>query len=205
VRGTAKLIRRIRGRRRAGLADLLQELSVGSKFQDLAVVLVVAGEPDVAVAVDMDAVLALRPVEAFARAAPGCEQVAVGVELQYRRSGSAAFGGGRIFLRALFVVDKRPRPMHDPDVIIAVDRDAGDLAENPIAGQRLRPKRLRLEARNVGALLRRRACRCECAHRDHGERCQSRNHAGVCHVALPIAALSRAASPAMLVQRGRLR
>ena len=55
---------------RAGLADLPQEFAVGRELQDLVVVLAVAGEPDVAVLVDVDAVLVLGPVVARARAAP---------------------------------------------------------------------------------------------------------------------------------------
>jgi hypothetical protein len=38
--------------------------------------------------------------------------------------------------------------MHDPDVVLTVDSDAGHLAEHPVAGQRLRPEWLRLEAWN---------------------------------------------------------
>jgi hypothetical protein len=41
--------------------------------------------------------------------------------------------------------------MHDPDVVVRADRDAGDLAEDPAFGQRLWPERLGLEGgRRVG-------------------------------------------------------
>ncbi len=57
--------------RRAGLPICWRNLPVRREFQDLVVVLAVAAEPDVAVLVDVDAVLVLRPIVAFARAAPG--------------------------------------------------------------------------------------------------------------------------------------
>ena len=42
-------------------------------------------------------------------AAPGGEQIAVGIELQHRRRGLAALGLRRIGLRALLVVEQRGR------------------------------------------------------------------------------------------------
>jgi len=56
-------------------------------------------------------------------------------------------GGGR--LRALFVVEQGCRAVDDPDVVLPVDRDAGDLTENPVFRQRLRPVRLGLELRHA--------------------------------------------------------
>jgi hypothetical protein len=40
--------------------------------------------------------------------------------------------------------------VNDPDIIVAIDRDAGNLPKDPIARQGLRPKRLGLETRNGG-------------------------------------------------------
>jgi hypothetical protein len=50
--------------RRARLADLYQELAGGGEFEDLVILLAVAGRPDVAGPVDENAVLALRPKKA---------------------------------------------------------------------------------------------------------------------------------------------
>ena len=77
------------------LADLLEEFSVRREFQDL-VAVVVAAEPDIAVAVDVDAVLVLTHGWPALGAAPGGEQIAVGIELQHRRRGLAALGLGRV-------------------------------------------------------------------------------------------------------------
>ena len=126
----------------AGLADLLQEFAVGRELQDLVVVLAVAGEPDVALFVDVNAVLALRPVVAGPGAAPALQQAAIGGEVQHRRRRLAAAGFGRVLLRALFVVDQRRGPVDDPDAVVVVDGDAGHLPEDPIARQRFGPERL---------------------------------------------------------------
>ncbi len=134
---------------RAGMADLLEELSVRGEFEDLVVGIVVAGEPDIAVVVDENAVLVLRPFIALARPAPVAQQIALDVEFQYRRRGLAAAARRRRLHRLLLVVEQGARTMDDPDMIVLVDRDAGDLAENPIVGQRFWPERLDLEARNV--------------------------------------------------------
>ena len=47
VRRPAELGLAVGAARRAGLADLLQELAVGRELQDLVIALVVAGDPDV--------------------------------------------------------------------------------------------------------------------------------------------------------------
>ena len=75
-------------------------LPSGGELQDL-VAVIVAADPDIAVAVDMDAVLVLDPVIACARPAPMAQQIAVRVEFHHRRRGLAAFVFGRI-LRAPF-------------------------------------------------------------------------------------------------------
>src|SRR5262249_10681191 len=56
---------------------------------------IIAGDPDVAVLVDENAVLHLGPVVAFARAAPRAQQIPVGIELEDGRRRRAAFSRGR--------------------------------------------------------------------------------------------------------------
>ena len=94
------------------------------------------------------------------RTAPGAQQLAVGIELQNRGRGFAAIGDGAILARladavdrlALFiggagrgsfesslVVGQRARPVVDPDMIMLVDIEPADLAEQPVVRQRLRP------------------------------------------------------------------
>src|SRR5215218_3544123 len=86
---------------RAGLADLQHELAVAGELQDVAVLIAVRREPDEALVVDVDAVLVLRPVVALARAAPGLDEIALGIELEHR-------GGGLAALRARRVEGRRP-------------------------------------------------------------------------------------------------
>ena len=81
---------------RRDLADLHHELAVGGEFQDGVVVVGIAADPDEALLVDLDAVLAADPFIAFAGAAPGAQQIAVGVELEHRRRRHAAFRARRV-------------------------------------------------------------------------------------------------------------
>ena len=90
-------------------ADLHQELAVLGELQDVRVLLAVAADPDVALVVDMDAVVGFRPLVALARPAPGAHQVAVRIELQDRRRRAAALGDRRIELGAPLVVVQRRR------------------------------------------------------------------------------------------------
>src|SRR5262245_61117649 len=78
------------------LADLQHELAVHREFQELAVGLVVAGEPDEIVVVDVDAVLAFRPIIALAWTAPVLDYIASLVEHQHRRRRHAALGLRRL-------------------------------------------------------------------------------------------------------------
>ena len=117
VGGAAELGIGIRSAGRARLADLQQEVSIRREFQDLVILLVVAGEPDISGSIDGNAVLALGPVVALPGPAPGCQQISLAVELEHRRCGLAAFGGRRIRQRALLVVDESAGAVNDPDVI----------------------------------------------------------------------------------------
>ena len=129
-------------------ADLHQELAVLGELEQVRVLLAVAADPDVALVVDVDAVVGLRPFVARSGAAPGAHQVALGIEHEHRRRGSTALGNGRIELSAtLVVMQPAGAAMDDPDVVLLVDPDADGPAEQPVVGQRLRPQRIDLEHR----------------------------------------------------------
>src|SRR5437899_1709976 len=71
------------------MPDLHQELAVLREFQDLIVVIkravfapAVAADPHIALVIDGDAVVRIRPIVALARAAPVADEVALLVELQ---------------------------------------------------------------------------------------------------------------------------
>ena len=113
-------------------ADLHQECPVARELEDLAVALAVAADPDVVHVVDEDAVLFVRPVEAVGRTAPALDDVTLLVELEHRRRRRATLGGRRVELGATFALAQRPRPLQHPDVIARVDRDANDVAEQPV-------------------------------------------------------------------------
>ena len=71
----------------------LQDLVVGDRLEpgDAVGRAVVAADPDEALVVDMDAVLALAAIVAAARAAPGLDEIARGVEHHHRRRGHRGF------------------------------------------------------------------------------------------------------------------
>jgi len=129
------------------LADLQHELAVHGEFEELSVVLAVAGEPYEIVVIDENSMLALRPLEALPGAAPVAEQIAGLIEYQHRRRGDAALGFGWVLLGRALARRERGRPMHDPDAVISVGGNAGDLPQNPFVRQRLRPERIDLKLR----------------------------------------------------------
>src|SRR4051794_13065419 len=91
----------------AGAADLQQELAVLGELQDMSVLLTVAADPDIALVVDVDAMVRLRPLVALPRAAPGSDEVAFDVEDEDGRRRTAALRDGRAQLGAAFVVVER--------------------------------------------------------------------------------------------------
>ena len=99
-----------------------------------------------------DAVLR-RPIIAFPGSAPECSSPRR-VEFHDRRRGHAAFRPRRVLRRALLVLGQRTRPMNDPDMVLRIDRDAADLAHDPVVGQRLGPERIDLEFRDIAGLRR---------------------------------------------------
>ena len=149
------------------LADLQDELAVERELQERVVGhrlqagdaggrAVVAADPDEALVVDVDAVLALGPFEAVARAAPGLDEIAGGVEHHDRRRGL----GGILGLQ-------RARTVQHIDIVLRVDGDAGGVAELPLR-RHLRPGRIDRERRDGAGLLRLRAR----VRGDEASRCQ---------------------------------
>ncbi len=148
----AEMIGRIAVRTGDRLADLQHEPAVHGELEDLAVVLVVAGEPDEIVVVDVDAVLALRPIVTGPRPAPVADEIPRGVEHQHGRRRSAALGLRRILLGRALALVERAGPLHHPNMVESVDPDAGHLPEQPVVGQRLRPERIDHELRDTADL-----------------------------------------------------
>src|SRR6516225_2711983 len=68
--GTAEILRVVAALVAAEMADLHQELAVLGEFEDLRVLLAVAADPDIALVVDMDAVIGRWPFIAVAGPAP---------------------------------------------------------------------------------------------------------------------------------------
>jgi hypothetical protein len=129
----------------ARLADLQEQLPGPGELEDHPVLRTVAGQPNVVLIVDVDAVLVLRPRLPGGRATPRLHERAGLVELEYGRCRPAAERAGRRQRGALLVVGERLGALHDPDVIALVDRHAGRLAHQPAVWQGLGPERIDLE------------------------------------------------------------
>ena len=91
----------------AGLADLQQEFAVARELQDVTVRRVVAGNPDVALPVHVDAVFVLRPIVALARPAPALHVIAVGSNSITAGAATQQRSRRRLLLGALVVVEHR--------------------------------------------------------------------------------------------------
>src|SRR5258706_3055239 len=144
MRRAAELRAAVAAFRLAGAPDLQQELALLRELEDLVVLVAVARDPDVAFRVDHDAVLALRPFVAGARAAPAAQVLAARVELGHRRQRLAAAVRHRLARLVDLVGEQRRGAVHHPDVAVPlVDPGAPDLAHDELqAGllrQRLRP------------------------------------------------------------------
>jgi hypothetical protein len=152
-----------------GFADLEEKFPVAGELEYLMILCVVAADPHVVLIVDEDPVLVQGPLVARAGAAPRAHQPPVAVELEDGRRRCAAERARRIQRCAALVLGQGPRPLDDPDVIVAIDRDAGGLTDEPVVRQGLGPPRIDLE---LGRLPLARPLGRDGAREDDGERDQ---------------------------------
>src|SRR5580765_5226903 len=100
----------------------------------------------------------MRPVEALhVLRLPAVEERAGRIELEDLRRGEAARARPRFERRSFFVgLQRVDAAVHDPDVILGIDRHAGDRAENPgfLLRERFGPERIHDERRRRGLRLR---------------------------------------------------
>ena len=123
---------------RALLADLQQELAVFGEFQDVGVGGAIAADPDIALVVDENPVVGVRPLVPFAGSAPVPQEVARLIEFEDRWSAGAAFAG--LQLERLLVVGERGgAAMDDPDVVVGFDKNADRHSQNPVIRERFGP------------------------------------------------------------------
>ena len=133
---------------RAGLAQPHDELAVAGELVDVPAALDVVADPDEIVVVDEDAVAVVAPLVIGAVTAPALHHLAGRVELDHRRRRHAA-DHVRRRRRALFPGIERARALVDPNVVLRIDRDAADGADDPVARQRQRPGRVDREFRRL--------------------------------------------------------
>src|SRR5262249_51912952 len=121
--------------------DLHQKLTVFGELQDVRILLAIAADPNVALIVDVDAVIGLRPLVTLTWAAPRFYQRPLRIALPHWGRRAAAIGDRRIELRPFFIIVQRRRaPVDDPHVVLPDDRHTDRQAKRP--AERLRPERL---------------------------------------------------------------
>ena len=128
-------------------ANLKNELAGRRELQDLAVLVVVAADPDVALVVDAEAVFPKRPVITLARPAPRIHECAVRAELEHGRRRDAACAERGIQRRGLEVDIDAALAVQNEDMIAGVDGETDRRSENPAIRQRLRPEGIDFERR----------------------------------------------------------
>src|SRR5262245_46935163 len=144
VGGTPEMLGVVRSARRAGLADPHHELAVAGELEDVPAGLDIVADPDEVVVIDVDAVPIIAPGVARTIAAPALHDLAVLIELDHRRCRHAAFHVRRS-CGALLACIESAGTLVDPDMVLRIDRDAADGADDPVARQRLRPAWVDLE------------------------------------------------------------
>jgi hypothetical protein len=164
--------RAVGGQPLARFTDLQQELAVLRELQDVAVVRsAVAADPDVALVVDVDAVVRGRPgVARAALTAPPPQQRAGRIELENRRRDLAALAG--LLVGGAFDLVEDVGPVHDPHVVLGIDPQPDRLALVHPVGQRFRERRIDLEPRRHHGAFRLRLGRLlqhALAEAEHGE------------------------------------
>jgi hypothetical protein len=135
------------------LPTCIRQLALLGELEEVRVLFAVAADPDVALVVDVDAVVPLGhsyPRRGRPTSARGCR----GIEDEHRRRGRAALADLHLE-RALVRIEMVVAGVHDPHVILVVDPHADTAADDPMVGQRLGPERIDLEARRLDrAILR---------------------------------------------------
>ena len=124
------------------MSDLQQELPVVRELEDVPIAGTAAADPDVALGIDGDAVLGVRPFVAGPRPAPRLHDVAGLIEFNDRRRSHAAFRLRRRERRRNVICRQRARPRDDPDVILRVHENRRGLPERPVVRKWFRPERI---------------------------------------------------------------
>src|SRR5262249_10564656 len=135
---TVEVLNVIRPAGRPGLAKPHHELAVTGEFVDMPAALDVVADPDEIVMVDEDTVSVIAPFVIGTVAAPALHPLAGLVEFDHRRRRHAA-DYVRCGRRALLAGIERARALIDPDVVLRIDENAADGADDPIARQGLWP------------------------------------------------------------------
>ena len=122
----------------ARLADGQHVLAVLCELHDVHAI--ARAHPDEAVVIDVDAMLLLEPGVAIARPAPGSQHLSICVQLQDGRRRHAAVGDRRLDGCANLLRREAGWHMDHPQVIVIVHEQSADVPQDPVVGQRGRPR-----------------------------------------------------------------
>ena len=128
--------------RRPGLrlAVRSQEFAVARELQDVGVVRPVSADPDVVHVVDRDPVVRAGPHVLVGGASPRVDEVALGIELEHRGRGPAAFPDRRVGVGPAFGALGEVAAVHDEHMVARVDTDPDGRPEHPVIRQLVRPE-----------------------------------------------------------------
>ena len=124
----------------AGLTDGENVLAVPGELHH--VESIARAEPDEAVVIDIDPVLLIKPGIALARTAPGLEDVALGIQFENRGCGKTTIGDRWILCGPDLLTGQARRHVNHPEVVVFVNEEPSDVAEDPVVGKGRRPRRV---------------------------------------------------------------
>lgn len=130
---------------RAGTGHAAFIMGEGGRLRAAAI----ATDPYIAFVVDIDAVVGRGPVIAVAGATPMADQVASGIELKDRGRGCATLRLRRLGSCILFFCFERAFAVDDPDMIVGIDTESNNSADDPMIGEWLGPEGIYFKARGL--------------------------------------------------------
>src|SRR5438105_10746814 len=127
-----------------------------------------SGEVDIQVPIHADGLQAAGPPRNVSLAAPGPENIPVGVKLEYLRTQDTTFGAGRRGHSPQFIGPGVIGSIDRPDVVVLIHIDVDDLLHAPFVGQSLGPKGVYPVFRSL--------LRTRCGSGQAGKRAEYNNH-----------------------------
>src|SRR5215470_14384579 len=102
------------------VTDLQKKFPIPCELQDVRVLPAVAGDPDIFLVVDKNAVFVVRPLIFATWSTPSLHYVSCLIEFQNRRRWNTAVRSRRLERSIFVIVIQAPRTRCDPEVIVRI-------------------------------------------------------------------------------------